>query len=258
MDSRPPTPRPATDDAPLRPTPGRYLHYAWFALAALLVTIPMSLSQFISHQFHPTARNFKRNARRWGRAILRALGIRTKLIQDAPLDPDASYVFVANHQNLLDILVLADVLPYPFGFVAKAELEKVPFLGFAIRNSASLFIDKSDPRRAVESLQEAGARIRGGNSVLVFPEGERSYRAPLLELKKGAFTIAVEAGVPVVPVTLLDAYRLMDERRKISRPGTVHVVVGTPIEMAGRHRRDIPAVMAEVQAQMEAALARGA
>ncbi len=216
----------------------------------------MSISQLVSHRFSPTAQTFKRNASLWGRMILRGIGIRVRVRERVRLDPQQPYVFVSNHQNLLDILALADGLPYPFGFVAKVELAKVPFLGFAIRNSASVFLDRSEPRRSVESLQQAGARIRAGMSVLVFPEGARSYDAALLPLKKGAFAVAVEAGVPLVPVTILDGYRLMDERRKTARPGTIRIVVGAPIAMEGRHRRDIPEIMALVEAQMNAELSR--
>lgn len=234
------------------------LWFAWFGLVALLVTIPSSLIQMATHYVRPTARNFKRWASLWGRTILRATGLRVQVEEHVPLDPARPYVFVANHQNLLDILALADALPYPFGFVAKAELERVPFLGFAIRHSASVFIDRSDPRRSVASLQRAGERIRAGNSVLIFPEGVRSYAPDLQPLKKGAFAVAVEAGVPLVPVTILNAYRFMDERHYAVRPGRIRIVVGTPIPMEGRHRRDIPEVMAQVQAQMEAELARAA
>lgn len=249
-------PAPAAD-AP-RATVGTRLWFGWFCIVALLATIPMSIIQLVSHRFSPTARTFKRNASVWGRVILRGIGIRVRLTERVKLDPERPYVFVSNHQNLLDILALGDVLPYPFGFVAKGELAKVPFLGFAIRYSASVFLDRSEPRRAVESMQKAGARIRAGMSVLVFPEGARSYAAALQPLKKGAFAVAVEAGVPLVPVTILDAYRLMDETRMVARPGTIHIVLGEPIPMEGRHRRDIPEVMAAVEAQMQAALASSA
>ena len=230
------------------------LFFAWFAVLAVLVTIPMSLLQAAAHRMSPTTRTFRRYASRWGRFILRGMGIRVRVEERETLAPEGPYVFVSNHQNLLDILALAAGLPYPFGFVAKVELAKVPFLGFAIRHSASVFIDRSEPRRALESLQQAGARIRAGMSVLVFPEGERTYNASMHPLKKGAFAIAVEAGVPLVPVTILDAYRLMNEQRRTARPGVIHIVVGRPIPMAGRHRRDIPAIMESVQAGMAAEL----
>lgn len=220
---------------------------AWGAL----VTVPMSLGQVAGHARSPTTRTFQRWAGRWARAILAAGRIRVRLDDRAHLDPvDGPYVFVCNHQSALDILVLAAALPYPFGFAAKAELGEVPFLGRAIRQSPSVFVDRRTPRRAVETVKEAGERIRAGMSVLVFPEGRRSYRAEPLPLERGAFMIALEAGVPLVPVVLFGSYRVLDERRQAFRPGTVGVAVHPPIETAGLTRHDLPALMARVAAWM--------
>jgi 1-acyl-sn-glycerol-3-phosphate acyltransferase len=230
------------------------LLFLWFGFVATLWTIPMAIGQVITHQIDPSARNFKRTATAWGRVILALCGIRVEVTDRAELDPNTPLVFVANHQNLLDILALSAALPYPFGFLAKEELARVPFLGLAIRNSASIFIDKRDARRAVTSLKAAGERIRGGNSVLVFVEGTRSYSSTLQKLKKGAFAVAVEAGVPMVPVTILDAYRLMNEKNKLMRPGTIHIVIGQPIDLEGKSRRDLPELMEEVRDRMNAEL----
>ncbi len=226
----------------------------WFGLWALLVTIPSSFLQMIGHRFDPTARNFKKWSSIWGRTILRGIGIRAVVTEQAPLDPSRPYVFISNHQCLLDILALAGWLPYPFGFVAKIELSRIPFLGFAVRHSASVYIDRSDPRASLESLQRAGERIRGGNSVLVFAEGSRSYAPMLAPFKKGAFMIALEAGVPLVPVTVIDAYRLMDERRRVARPGVLHIAVGEPISLEGKRRKDIPEIMALAERRIAGAL----
>lgn len=236
-------------------TLGSRLHFMWFAVVAVMWTAPMAILQFVSHRFDPTARNFKRTARWWAHTILTLSGIRVRVIDRARLDPERPYVFVSNHQNLLDILALSSALPYPFGFVAKAELARVPFLGFAIRNSASVFIDRSDPRSAVTSLRSAGERIRSGNSVLLFVEGTRSFSGRLQPFKKGAFSVAVEAGVPMVPVAILDAYRRMNEQERTMRGGTIHVVVGEPIPLDGKTRRDIPDLMDVTRSRLTAELA---
>lgn len=235
----------------IRPSLARRLLFLWFGLWALLVTVPASILQLTTHRFRPTARNFKRWAGFWGRTILRGIGIRVEVEDAARLDPTKPYIFVSNHQNSLDILALAAALPYPFGFIAKAELERVPFLGFAIRHSASVLIDRSDPRRSLESIREAGERIRGGNSVHVFAEGSRSFASTVAPFKKGAFYLAIEAGVPLVPVAIVDAYRLMDERRHLARPGTIHLRIGPPIPLEGITRRDIPRLIASVQTSIE-------
>jgi 1-acyl-sn-glycerol-3-phosphate acyltransferase len=249
---------PALVEAPVKgapPAKWRWrLHFVWFVLVGLLSTLLIAPLQVLTHRRHPTAANFKKWARRWAGLILKLCGWRVVVEDRAQLDKNTPYLFVANHQCALDILVLAYALPYPFGFVAKAELERVPVLGWAMRHSASLFIDRNDPRRSLESLQLAGRRIREGHSVLMFPEGTRGYRPELREFKKGAFLLAIEAGVPIVPVVIRDSYRYLDERRKVSRPGTIHLVVGAPIPCYGLRRRDLPGLMTQLHDHMQALL----
>ena len=230
------------------------LWFAWFGLVAVLVTIPASIVQMITNVFTPTARNFKRWATIWARLILGPAGIRVTLQHTADLDPERPYVFLANHQNTLDILSLAAKVPHPFGYVAKKELTRVPLLGLAMRHSASILIDRSHPRKSLQSIKEAAERIRSGNSVMIYPEGARSYAPGLRPFKRGGFLLAVEAGVPIVPVTVVDAYRLMDERRYVGRPGRIRVVLGTPIPTEDVRRGDVPQLIAAVRRQMEAVL----
>ncbi len=239
----------------LRPSVGRYLGFVWIGLCSVPATIVAAAAQILAHRRAPTARTFSHWARRWAGWILRPAGVRVELEDHADLAPDQPCIFVANHQNALDILVLSDVVPYPFGYVAKAELERMPALGAAIRHSACVFVDKRDPRTAVRSVQEAADRIRGGNSVLIFPEGERSYSGGLLPFQRGAFFLAAEAGVPLVPVSLLGVYRLLDERRFLFRPGTVRVVLHPALPMGGVTRRDLPGVVERVRETLSASLA---
>ena len=103
-------------------------------------------------------------------------------------------------------------------------------------------------------MREAGERIRAGHSVLIFAEGSRSYSRGLHPLKKGAFAVAVEAGVPMVPVTVVNAYRLMHEKKKLMKPGVIDIVVGEPIDLDGKSRRDIPKLMEEVRTVLERSL----
>ncbi len=240
----------------LRPSLLHYLGFAWLGLVAGVTTAIAASAQMLAHRRAPTARTFHRWSRRWARWTLGLTGVRVRVEDRAHLDPAAPCIFVANHQTALDILVLSKGIPYPFGYIAKVELAKTPFVGMAIRHSACVFVDKRDARTAVKSVQEAGDRIRAGNSVLVFPEGVRSFSGGLLPFQRGAFMLAVEAGVPIVPVSLLGAYRLLDERRFLFRPGTAAVVLHEPVSMAGVTRRDLPGVMAQVRETLAQSLAR--
>ena len=225
---------------------------------AALTTPPCTAALLVHNAFHPTTRTFKRWATLWAHLLLGGAGVKVAVERQGRLAPDAPAVFVANHQNALDIPVLLVGVRHPFGFMAKAELRRAPFVGAVLKRTACLFVDRSDPRRAVQSMREAAAHIRAGHAVLVFCEGARSFGPALQPFRRGAFLLAVEAGVPVVPVTLLDNYRLLDERRAAGRVGTARVVVGAPIPTAGRGRADVPVLMEEVRAAMQAELDRAA
>ena len=236
------------------PTLLHRLHFGWSLFWISLVTIPFSLVQMATHRRWPTPANFKRWSGRWARTILAGLGMRTEVEDRSGLSAEESCIFVVNHQNLLDILIAAAAIPYPFGFLAKKELTRVPFLSLALRHSPSLFIDRSSGRASMRSLVDAVKRIREGHSVLFFAEGARSYSPVVYPFKKGAFYVAVKAGVPLVPVTIRDSYRVMDERQYASRPGTLHLTIGAPIALEDTGTGDTPAVMAAVRERMEAEL----
>lgn len=179
------------------------------------------------------------------------MGIRVTSDVRGTLDTNQAYVFVCNHQVAIDIPVVSLAIPCPFGWVAKAELARMPFLGPAVRASPSVFIDRSHPKKSVESMRLAGQRIRDGLSVIIFPEGARSHGPELAAFKRGAFQLAVEAGVPVVPVTILNAWQVFNENTRQARPGRVNVVVGEPIPLDDSGRKQVDALAAMVRAVME-------
>lgn len=179
------------------------------------------------------------------------MGIRVATRTRSKLDPERAYVFACNHQVAIDIPVASLAIPCPFGWVAKAELARMPFLGAAVRASPSVFIDRSHPKKSIESMRQAGQRIRDGMSVIIFPEGGRSHSAHLSVFKRGAFQLAAEAGVPVVPVTILNGWEVFNEKYRHAQPGVVHVVVGEPIELHGNGRQQVDVLMSEVRSIME-------
>jgi 1-acyl-sn-glycerol-3-phosphate acyltransferase len=237
------------------PTLWHRLHFFWAIFWISLTTIPFSLALMTAYHFRPTARTFKRWSSRWARVILGGIGVSLDVEDRSELTPEAPCIFVANHQNLLDIFTTAAAIPYPFGYLAKKELTRVPFLSLALRHSPSLFIDRSSRRASMRSLAGAVQSIREGQSVLFFAEGSRAYAPVMHPFKKGAFYVAAKAGVPLVPVTIRDSYRVMDERHYASRPGTIRLTIGVPIALEDFDSDDTPAVMNAVRERMEAELA---
>ena len=137
----------------------------------------------------------------WGRAFVRSGGWKLH-VEGMENLPSGGAILVANHQSIVDIPMLLSAFPRPVGFLAKRELGEIPLFGKAMAAAGNLFVDRYDPRDAVRMLRDAGARLRDGRLVVVFPEGTRSGDGSIGEFQLGAFYLAQKSGAPVVPVYL--------------------------------------------------------
>ena len=236
------------------PSPASRAWFGWLAAAGVFFTATMSPLLVLHSGQRPTARTLRAWMRPWGRAILAAAGIRVRVEQRAPL-PDGPVVFASNHVNLLDIPVTMAVLPRDFLFVARRELRAWPVVGWVLENTACLFIARDNARRSVRDLREVADRVRGGDSVLLYPEGGRSYSHALAPFMRGPFVLAIEAGAPVVPVASVGHAGVFAEDRRTARPGRTRLVIGEPIPTAGLRRADAAALSDRVRAVLEAELA---
>jgi 1-acyl-sn-glycerol-3-phosphate acyltransferase len=168
-------------------------------------------------------------ARNW----LRLSGARVRVRGLEQLDPKRSYVFIANHRSFLDTATLFYYTKRRIGLVAKKELLKVPILGYGMGFCNILAIDRTNRQRAIQTMKAATDRLRAGVSFGVFAEGTRALPGELLPFKKGGFYMAVEAGVPVVPVAFKNTDMLMGKGEGTARPGTIEMVLLPPIETEG-------------------------
>ena len=241
--------------APPPPTLATRVWYGWSVTWGVLVTLVLSPFLVLHSAFQPTARTLRAWMRPWGRAVLPMCGIRVKVEQRASL-PDGPVVFVSNHVNLLDIPVATAWLPRPFLFVARHELREWPVVGWVLDKTACLFIARDNPRQAVADLRAVADRIQGGESVLLYPEGGRSYGHEMLPFMRGPFVVAIEAGVPVVPVTHVGHAGVFDKRMRAARPGRTRLVIGEPIDTASLTRADASALADQVRAVLDAELTR--
>lgn len=241
--------------APPEPTLGHRLWFAWTAFWAAVFSAILSPGVVLQSAFHPTAETFRAWMRPWARSIFALGRIRLCVEERAPL-PDGPVVFAANHQSALDIPATAAGIPRPFLYVARHELRTWPIVGWVLEKSACLFISRDNPRRALESLKRAGERIRNGESVLLFPEGGRSYRHHTSAFMRGPFLLAIEAGVPVVPVALVGHVGVVHEKERVAQPGEIRLVLGAPIPTAGLTRADAADLGRRVRASIEAELDR--
>lgn len=170
--------------------------------------------------------------RRWIRWILAGVGVRVECVGAENVDRARPQVFMSNHQSVFDIAAIIVSIPVSFRFVAKKEVMKLPFVGWAARGGGHVIVDRGDNVQAVASLKRAAERIRGGTNVIIYPEGTRSESGRLRAFKSGGFHLAIEAGVPVVPVTVSGSHRLTPKHSLKIQSGTVKIVYGKPIETA--------------------------
>lgn len=165
--------------------------------------------------------------RLWGPSILWFAGAKVE-VTSAKL-PDGPLVFAANHESALDICVLFKVLPRNVRFIAKRELFEIPIFGWYMRIGGHVPVDRANRQSAVATLRRAGEMIRGGTSIIAFPEGTRSKDGLVHAFKKGPFVVAKEAGVPVVPVAIVGAGALNPKGNIYAVPGTIQVRIGEAV-----------------------------
>jgi len=170
------------------------------------------------------------------------------------IDPKQSYVIVANHQSHYDVFVLYGWLGVDFKWVMKKELRRVPVLGIACEKLGHIYIDRSDPRSAVASLQAAKSRIVNGTSVLFFPEGTRSLTGELGKFKKGAFQMALDLGLPILPVTIVGTRNILPPKTLNLFPGRARMRIHPPIDTSGYDTTTIDRLMDRTREIIQAGL----
>lgn len=174
------------------------------------------------------------------------------------IDPNRSYIVVANHQSQYDIFLVYGWLPIDFRWVMKMELRKVPILGYYCFKAGHIFVDRSDSRAAIESINRAKSKIKDGTSVVFFPEGTRSTTGELLKFKKGAFKFAVDMGLPILPVTIAGTRNILPANSISLFPGSAEMIIHPPIECAGMNDDAIGELMEKTRLVISAGLERHA
>ena len=168
-------------------------------------------------------------ARAWSRLILGTTGVRVDVAGLERLVPGRTYLFVSNHQSIYDIPILFWSLPYQLRIIAKASLGRFPFLGWHLRRTGHLLVNRRRPERAV-IFSWASRLSATGLSLIVFPEGTRSRDGRVGRFKGGSFHLALQAGMPVVPLSVVGSRHVMLKGRLATYPGRVRLVVHDPID----------------------------
>lgn len=192
--------------------------FAALAVVLSLVLKPRRLSAF--------------SAVPWARTIARVTPMAVKVEGRSNLDPKRSYVVVANHQSFYDIVAVYGWLGLDLRWVMKRELRKVPGLGMASERLGHIFVDRSSRRAALRTLEAARQRIADGASVLFFPEGTRSPDGRMGPFKRGAFRMALDLGLPILPLTIVGTREVLPPDSRDLRPGAARLLIHPAVETA--------------------------
>ncbi len=168
--------------------------------------------------------------------------------------PDTSYVVIPNHQSYFDIFLIYGWLGLDIKWVMKKELEKIPGIGFGSKKVGHIFIDRSNSRAALESMIEARKKLVNGTSVVIFPEGTRSRTDQMLSFKRGAFKLALDFNLPILPVTVVNTRKILPTNSVNLMPGKVKLIIHPPISLEGYNESNMPDLMQKVRTIIESAL----
>ena len=219
--------------------------FVWSCIVASAIVL--SISTLITYPFDRKGRVIHHYARLWGRVALWANQVKVTVEGMENLKGEGPYILMSNHQGSYDIFVLLGHLPFQFKWLAKKELFSIPFLGWAMAAAGYISIDREGTRETVKAMNKAADRIRDGMSVVIFPEGSRSPDGTIQPFKKGGFTLAIKARVPIVPLALTGSREIMPKERLTAASGEIRIRMGRPIETAQHSMKDRKNLMEKVR-----------
>jgi 1-acyl-sn-glycerol-3-phosphate acyltransferase len=228
------------------------MFYGLKLLVVCMITVPAALLAIVLGLFDSYGKHAHVITRLWTRLILTICGVAVKVNGRTQLDPKQQYVFMVNHQSHIDIPVLVQSLPaFQLRWIAKRELLWVPFFGWAMWAAKHITVNRSDRFDASGSLKEAKQRMKGGISLVIFPEGTRSTDGNLLPFKRGGLLLAVKTQTPIVPVTIIGSSAVLPKGDWRIRRGQIEVTVGTPVPVENYRPGALRVLSGRVQALIE-------
>jgi 1-acyl-sn-glycerol-3-phosphate acyltransferase len=215
-------------------------------LLIIIDTAVLGTLTIVGSYLDPTGNHVHYIGRFWARLNLLLSGVRVRVLNRAAIAPGQPYIVMSNHQSHYDVLAVYGLLPLQLRWVIKKELRKIPIFGLGCERMGQIFIDRGNPEQAYKSLEAAGQKIRNGASVVFFPEGTRSRDGKLLPFKKGGFSMAFAAGVPILPITVRGSRAVLPKGTVRIRPGTIELLVHDPVRLDGYSPDNREALMERV------------
>jgi 1-acyl-sn-glycerol-3-phosphate acyltransferase len=214
----------------MRIPPYHWWRTVFFLIPAISVyTIVLGAASIVSSLFDSSGRFAHACARAWSWLILRTTGVRVTVEGLDRIAPATTYVFVSNHQSIYDTPVIFASLPYQLRIIAKESLARFPVLGWHLKRGGHLFVDRRHPDRA-GILKRWRKLVSEGLSLIIYAEGTRSPDGRVARFKAGSFLLAIQAGLPIVPLAVIGTRRVMPKGRLRTEPAAVRLIVHHPIQ----------------------------
>jgi 1-acyl-sn-glycerol-3-phosphate acyltransferase len=205
--------------------------------SALLVTLGVAITAFISFWcvifslFANAENNIHKIANLWAKILLLICNTKVEIVGMENILRGKPQIFMANHQSDFDILIVLAHIPGQFRWLVKKELFHIPVFGAAMKSAGYVELDRNNRERAMQSLDQAALSIREGKSIMAFPEGTRSRFGEIKPFKQGTFYLAINSGVPIVPISIIGSGEIMPKRSLKIKPGKIKLVIGKPIDV---------------------------
>ena len=183
----------------------------------------------------------------WSPGLLIIIGARLEVKGRENLDKSCQYIIVGNHTSWGDILVLFIATRQMLRFIAKAELAKLPFIGYMMKRMGMVFVERGNARKSAHSVKATLDKIKDGAKMVGFPEGTRSQTGKIGEFKKGLIMIAVKSGIDIVPVGLQNVYNVWPRNNYAFRSGKVKAIIGEPISTLGYNETNVSELVEKVK-----------
>lgn len=209
--------------------PFHWWRTVFYLIPAISVyTLVLGVASLVSSLFDGSGHFAHRCARAWSWLILKTTGVRVRVEGLERITPGTTYVFVSNHQSIYDIPVIFASLPFQLRIIAKESLARFPMLGWHLRRGGHLFVDRRNPDPSY-ILNRWRSLVKDGLSLIIFAEGTRSMDGAVARFKAGSFLLALQSGLPIVPVAVVGTRHVMQKGRLRTEPGDVELIVHDPI-----------------------------
>lgn len=184
--------------------------------------------------------------KQWSRVILKIAGAKIS-VEGQENIPDGPVVIIGNHEGDFDIPLILGFLEKPTGFISKIEVKKIPILANWMEVMNCVFLDRSDRSKALQSIREGVKRLKRGHSLVIFPEGTRSKGGPVGRFKAGSFRLAIDAKVPILPISIIGTSDLFEKNNRLIKPAHIKLIIGTPIYSHLHSDKDMKELATEVR-----------